>query len=195
MSRRTLTGLAKQLLAGLLERDRLAGRTRKVAAPPTSRVPSGVTIEYTPDIDADADPGEVVWTWVPYEDDPRPGKDRPVVVIGRTGRQLAGVPLTSKHKGRHDDVAVGSGGWDRSGRPSYAKVDRLLTIDPAGVRREGSVLSRDRFDAVVSGVERFHDLARPTEDSLGSSRSPGVSGWRGRRPRRGRTGTQRAPSR
>lgn len=162
MLRRALTDLARQLVGGLQERDRLAGRTRRVAAPPTSRVPSGVTVEYTPDIDGDADPGEVVWTWVPYEDDPRTGKDRPVVIIGRTGRQLAGVPLTSKKKGRVDEVPVGSGAWDRSGRPSYAKIDRLLTIDPAAVRREGSALARDRFDAVVSGVERFHDLARPS---------------------------------
>jgi len=158
--RRTLTGLARQLVGGLQERDRLAGRTRKVAAPPTAQVPTGVIVEYTPDIDGDADPGEVVWTWVPYEDDPRKGKDRPVVVIGRSGHRLAGVPLTSRRKGRDDEVPVGTGGWDRSRRPSYAKVDRLLTIDPGGVRREGSVLARDRFDAVVAGVERFHDLAR-----------------------------------
>ena len=159
---RSLTNLVKQLLAGLQERDRLAGATRRSGAPTTSRVPSGVTIEYTPDIDGDADPGEVVWTWVPYEDDPNTGKDRPVVIIGRTGRDLAGVPLTSKNKGRDDQVAVGSGGWDRSGRPSYAKVDRLLVVDASGVRREGSVLPRRTFDAVVSGVERFHELRRST---------------------------------
>jgi len=158
---RTLTNLVKQLLGALHERDRLAGTTRRSGAPTTARVPSGVTIEYTPDIDGDADPGEVVWTWVPYEDDPNKGKDRPVVIIGRTGRDLAGVPLTSKNKGRDDQVAVGAGGWDRSGRPSYAKVDRLLVIDATSVRREGSVLSRDRFDDVVSGVERFHELRRP----------------------------------
>src|SRR5256885_14477973 len=32
---------------------------------------------YAPGLDGQADPGGVVWTWVPYEDDPRPGKDRP----------------------------------------------------------------------------------------------------------------------
>ena len=101
-----------------------------------------MTIEYSPDMDGDADPGEVVWTWVPYEDDPSQGKDRPVVIIGRTGSDLAGVPLTSKNHHRGDEVAVGTGGWDRSGRPSFAKVDQLLTVDPKAVRREGSVLSR-----------------------------------------------------
>lgn len=155
---RTLTNLVKQLLGALHERDRLAGTTRRSGAPTTARVPSGVTIEYTPDIDGDADPGEVVWTWVPYEDDPSKGKDRPVVIIGRSGNDLAGVPLTSKNRGQ-GAVAVGTGGWDRSGRPSYAKVDQLIVVRERDVRREGSVLDRYRFDAVVDGVGRHHELA------------------------------------
>src|ERR1700761_1921415 len=32
---------------------------------------------YAPDLDGRADPGEIVWTWVIYEDDPSRGKDRP----------------------------------------------------------------------------------------------------------------------
>lgn len=126
----------------------------------TRPVASGVTIEYTPDLDGDPDPGEVVWTWVPYEDDPSRGKDRPVVIIGRMGHDLAGVPLTSKDHDRTDEVAVGTGAWDRSGRPSFAKVDQLLSIDPDAVRREGAVLDRRRFDHVVEAVSRFHDVKR-----------------------------------
>ena len=38
---------------------------------------------YAPDLDGRADPGEIVWTWVVYEDDPTKGKDRPVLVVGR----------------------------------------------------------------------------------------------------------------
>ena len=36
---------------------------------------------YAPDLDGRADPGEIVWTWVVYEDDPSRGKDRPVLVV------------------------------------------------------------------------------------------------------------------
>lgn len=35
---------------------------------------------YSPEMDGDADPGEVVWAWVPYEENDGRGKDRPVVV-------------------------------------------------------------------------------------------------------------------
>ncbi len=116
-------------------------------------IPGGITIEYSPSLDGDPDPGEVVWTWVAYEDDPTQGKDRPVVVIGRRGSRLAGVALTSKRHDRESQVAVGTGPWDREGRPSYAKVDRLLDIDPDAVRREGAILDRARFDEVVAAVE------------------------------------------
>jgi hypothetical protein len=158
-NRRLVAGLVAAGLALFTERDRLAGKTRKQSQPTSRRVATGTVVEYSPDIDGDADPGEVVWTWVPYEDDPGKGKDRPVVIIGRTDRDLAGVPLTSKNNGR-GAIAVGTGGWDRSGRPSYAKVDQLLRIEPDAVRREGAVLGRSHFDDVVAGVARFHKISR-----------------------------------
>ena len=46
--------------------------------------------EYAPEIDGEPDPGEVVWGWVPYEDDPSQGKDRPVLLIGRSGSSGSG---------------------------------------------------------------------------------------------------------
>jgi hypothetical protein len=156
-NRRLIAGLIAAVLALFKERDRLAGKTRKEPTTTTRRVATGTRVEYSPDIDGAADPGEVVWTWVPYEDDPTKGKDRPVVIIGRTGEDLAGVPLTSKDKGR-SAVPVGAGGWDPSGRPSWAKVDQLIVVRERDVRREGSVLDRRRFDAVVAGVAGYHDL-------------------------------------
>jgi PemK-like, MazF-like toxin of type II toxin-antitoxin system len=115
-----------------------------------------VRILYAPEIDGDPDPGEVVWGWVPFEDDPMQGKDRPVVIVGRRGDLLAAVPLTSRPDGRDGRVAVGPGPWDRQARPSYARVDRVVDLDPADVRREGAILPRDRFDAVVAEVVRRH---------------------------------------
>ncbi len=139
--------------------ERGAGRTTR-RREPTARSVDGVRVEYTPQLDGDPDPGEVVWTWVPYEDDPTLGKDRPVVIIGRHGTGLSGVALTTK--ARHDtaQVEVGSGPWDDRNRPSYAKVDRLLDIDAEAVRREGAVLNRRRFDAIVEAVVRLHDVER-----------------------------------
>ncbi|TDV52239.1 type II toxin-antitoxin system PemK/MazF family toxin [Actinophytocola oryzae] len=122
-------------------------------------------VVYAPERDGDPDPGEVVWGWVPYEDDPSQGKDRPVLVIGYAdsdGSRLLAVPLSSKnpeHKRDADEwVAVGTGDWDRDERESYANADRLLRYDPADVRREGAALPRHRFDAVVAKARELGNL-------------------------------------
>jgi hypothetical protein len=108
-----------------------------------------------------ADPGEVVWTWVPYEEDHTRGKDRPVLVIGRHDGRLLALQLTSQDHDGEDEarrgrywVEVGSGAWDRQRRPSEARVDRVLQLDPEGVRRIGAVLPREVFDHVAEQVRR-----------------------------------------
>ena len=116
-------------------------------------------ISYEPQSDGDADPGEVVWGWVPFEDDPSQGKDRPVLVLARADDELVTLMLSSKdHVGAgHVDeprageewLDVGSGAWDGAGRPSEVRLDRVIMMAPADVRREGAALDRARFDEVV----------------------------------------------
>ncbi|WP_369819685.1 type II toxin-antitoxin system PemK/MazF family toxin [Actinoplanes sp. TFC3] len=125
---------------------------------PAKHVPTqdrGRRVEYSPNLDGDADPGEIVWTWVKYEDDPGQGKDRPVLVVGRDGRTLLGLMLSSQSErdGQRNWLALGPGSWDREQRPSWVRLDRILEVDEDGIRREGAVLDRGRFDE-VSGVLR-----------------------------------------
>ena len=118
-------------------------------------------VSYDPHPGELADPGEVVWTWVPYEEDHAQGKDRPVLVVGRDGDWLLALPMTSKdhdrdlaqeaHEGRFW-CDVGSGPWDPRGRPSEVRVDRVVRVDPARVRRIGATLGRDRFLEVAGHV-------------------------------------------
>jgi hypothetical protein len=89
---------------------------------------------------------------VPYEEDPAQGKDRPVLVVGREGTNtLLALMLSSQHErdGQHGWFALGPGAWDREGRPSWIRLDRLLRIDEHAVRREGAILERSRFEAVA----------------------------------------------
>lgn len=111
----------------------------------------GLEITYEPRAGGDADPGEVVWTWVPFEDDPRQGKDRPVLVVGRRRGRPVGVALTSKPRDR-GQLELGRGAWDREGRVSYAKLDRLIELGGHPIRREGAVLDRKRFDRVARAL-------------------------------------------
>jgi hypothetical protein len=121
---------------------------------------AAVTIEYSPSLDGDPDPGEVVWTWVPYEEDPTQGKDRPVAIIGRRNGNLVGIPLTTKRDDREAQVQVGRGDWDPDRRVSYARIWRLLEIDEAKMRREGAVLERERFDDIIEAVDDYYEVVR-----------------------------------
>jgi hypothetical protein len=122
---------------------------------------------YNSELDGDPDPGEVVWTWVPYEEDHGKGKDRPVLLVGKDGPWLLGLQLTSQD---HDRDAlqearagriwmdVGTGRWDSTGRDSEVRINRVIRIDPDDVRREGDILAEDVFNDVVKYMDRALDL-------------------------------------
>ncbi len=121
-------------------------------------------IVYDPHPDQLPDPGEVVWTWVPYEEDHTQGKDRPVVIVGRDAAWLLALPMTSKDhdldaaqeasEGRYW-VDIGTGDWDRSGRPSEVRVNRVLRVDPHRVRRTAGKLDQSRFAEVAEGIREY----------------------------------------
>jgi PemK-like, MazF-like toxin of type II toxin-antitoxin system len=148
------------------ERDRPARRSAGSDAAPARPRPStggartapaqdrARRIAYAPDLDGAADPGEIVWTWVPFEEDDGRGKDRPVLVVGREGRDLVGLMLSSQSS-RADDrnwLGVGSGAWDGQGRPSYVRLDRVIEVGEHEIRREGAVLDEARFDRVAAAL-------------------------------------------
>ena len=121
-----------------------------------------VTVSYAPRHDERADPGEVVWAWVPFEEDHGRGKDRPVLVVGRDGEWLLGLMLTSKDhdrdaadEARHGRrwVDIGTGAWDGQRRPSEVRVDRVLRLDPDAVRRQGATLDEARFAQVAKAMK------------------------------------------
>ncbi len=146
---------------------RRSGRTRAQHPAPEQRAHAYLgplpPPEYAPVPDGAPDPGEVVWAWVPYEDDPDRGKDRPVLVLAEHEGGLLGLQLTSKD---HDKdaaqearwgrywVDVGSGDWDSQHRESEARVDRVLWLPLTAVRREGAALDRDRFAEAMAAVRR-----------------------------------------
>jgi hypothetical protein len=121
----------------------------------------GRHLEYAPNLDGDADPGEIVWTWVPYEEDATRGKDRPVLVVGRDGRTVLGLMLSSKSErdGQHNWMGLGPGDWDREARPSWIRLDRVLEVDHDGIRREGAILDRTRFERVAGRLRTEYGWA------------------------------------
>ncbi len=121
------------------------------------------TITYAPVHNGRPDPGEVVWTWVPYEEDPTQGKDRPVLVLAVGGGRITALPLTSKDHDRDEEqearagrlwMDVGTGDWDRQHRPSEVRLNRVLNLSD-NVRREGAALPRAIFDEVLVAARPY----------------------------------------
>ncbi len=143
---------------------RLAHLGRAVSAPAT---PSGGGLDTTwaADHDGRPDPGEIVWTWVPYEDDPTRGKDRPVLLIARRDpTTLVALQLTSKDHDRDEQQEaragrfwedIGSGDWDPRGRPSEVRLNRFIDIREGDIRREGAILDRAVYERVVAAARQY----------------------------------------
>ncbi|MFK4762106.1 type II toxin-antitoxin system PemK/MazF family toxin [Microbacterium sp. ZW T5_45] len=111
-------------------------------------------IGYEPDRDGAPDAGEIVWTWVPYEENDGRGKDRPVLVIGRQSvDRVYVVRLTSKpHDGDRDFLSIGTGAWDSQGRESWVDIELLYSVHEHGLRREAAVLDRQRYARVATAL-------------------------------------------
>lgn len=127
-----------------------------------------VAWEYSPDLDRDADPGEIVWAWVAFEEDDTIGKDRPIAVVGRADdKRLVALMLSSQdHRGDRGWLPIGTGAWDRDGRDSYVRTDRMLAVHAHAVRREGAIIPRATFDAIVSEL-RGAPTTRPRATAHG----------------------------
>jgi hypothetical protein len=150
---------------GLVERmqrtamwDRAVGRrrtpgiaVRPAASHPVPTLERARQVVYCPRLDGPADPGEIVWTWVPVEDDPGEGRDRPVLVVGRDDSTLLGLLLSPDpmHARDHRWIEIGSGPWDYQGHSNWVRLDQILDVPEEGIRREGAVLPRKTFDLVA----------------------------------------------
>ncbi|MFC7458110.1 type II toxin-antitoxin system PemK/MazF family toxin [Brachybacterium sp. GCM10030267] len=135
-----------------------------------------MSFSYAPRPDDRPDPGEIVWAWVPFEEDSSQGKDRPVLVLAReeasaggrdgSGEVLIALMLTSRDRAASGGVStdeygstwvdIGSGDWDSQDRDSEVRADRLLRLAPDSVRRDGGRLDRSRFERVAAAVREVH---------------------------------------
>lgn len=113
---------------------------------------------YAPKLDGEPDPGEVIWTWVPYVENDGRGKDRPVLIIARLDSESwAACYLSTKQ--HRDFVPVGTGTWDSQGRESYLSPERVLRVTEEGMRRESTGVDRVHFDRAVQAIREWHGLA------------------------------------
>lgn len=112
---------------------------------------------YSPKRDHAPDPGEVVWGWVSYEEDASVGKDRPMLIIGHAGKgTMAALLLSSQnHQGDSRWILLGAGPWDREGRRSWLRLDRVLAVPAQSVRREGAAIPSKEFTGIRKAAQPY----------------------------------------
>lgn len=131
----------------------------------TGSATSELDLRWAAQPDGRPDPGEIVWAWVPYEEDASQGKDRPVLLIGRrSGGGLVALQMTSKDHDRDAQqearagrfwMDIGSGPWDRQGRPSEVRLNRFIDVQEADIRREGATLDRGVYERVIEAARQY----------------------------------------
>lgn len=118
---------------------------------------------YAPREDRQVQPGEMVWTWVPFEEDHSQGKDRPVLIIADDGEFLLALPATSQdhdadaaQERRHGRywMDIGAGDWDAQHRATEVRLDRIIRVREDQVRKIAGRISEKIFKQVANGVRQ-----------------------------------------
>lgn len=110
------------------------------------------TVFFAPDMDGQADSGEVVWVWAPCNGTQAPPQERAVLVIGRTRTTVLALLISPNPRHAHEDhwLEIGSGEWDEQGRPCWIRMDRVLEIPEEQVRRQGTLFPARRFERIAN---------------------------------------------
>ncbi|UIZ91729.1 hypothetical protein JZY91_08310 [Corynebacterium sp. CNCTC7651] len=132
--------------------ERRGKRAARVSVRSTGKVPRN--IYYAPDMDGNAEPGEVVWVTVPSH----PPAERSMLVVGREQHEVLGL-LISPVKAHADEqhwLGIGSGEWEASGEPCWVRLDKTLFVPETDVHRRGTIIPPLRFERVASRLrDRF----------------------------------------
>lgn len=110
------------------------------------------SLVYGPDMDGEADPGEVVWFWAPSGQDQQSHLERAMLVIGHQHSQILGLLISPNEHYAVDPhwIDIGSGPWDESGRPCWVRLDKVIAVPYSSIRRQGTILPRSRFERVAN---------------------------------------------
>ncbi|MER0069826.1 type II toxin-antitoxin system PemK/MazF family toxin [Corynebacterium sp. KPL2850] len=117
------------------------------------------SIFFSPDMDGQADSGEVVWVWTPSEGKQSPPRERAILVVGRTRTTVTGLLISANPEHALDDawLEIGCGEWDASGRNCWVRLDRLLEVSEEQVRRQGILFPERRFERIANRLRsRYH---------------------------------------
>ncbi|HIW91568.1 MAG TPA: type II toxin-antitoxin system PemK/MazF family toxin [Candidatus Corynebacterium avicola] len=106
---------------------------------------------YAPDMDGQADPGEVIWYHILPDRYATP-ELRACIVVGRNRHTLLGMLISSNPDHDEEDnwVPIGAGLWDPRGNECWARADRIIEIPEADIQRRGVSMPERRYDRIAA---------------------------------------------
>lgn len=119
------------------------------------------SILYSPDIDGQADSGEVVWVWAPTDGANSLPHERAVLVVARNHTNIVGLLISPNPTHEKEDwwLEIGAGEWDETGRQCWIRLDRVLEISEEDVRRRGILFPQRRFDRIANRLRMVYHWA------------------------------------
>lgn len=115
-------------------------------------------IYYAPDMDGQAEPGEVVWVWAPSDGPDNPPRERAMLVISRDRHVILGLLISPnpEHDREESWIDIGAGEWDSSGRQCWVRLDRVLEVSELGIRRQGALFPPRRFERIANRLRTHY---------------------------------------
>lgn len=150
-----LRGLESQL--GMGNAKAAAHRTQELAVKCSTR-DLARAVFYAPDMDGQAEPGEVVWANLRFD---RLGEleRRAVLLIGRNHHTLLGLLISShdKHAQENNWLAIGNGPWNEKTSSSWVRLDKTLMIPESIIQRRGVRIPERRFERLAYRLREDYD--------------------------------------
>lgn len=109
------------------------------------------TIFYAPDMDGQADPGEVVWADIHTVKGGEIAR-RSLLIVGRRHHTLLTLLISSnaEHADQDNWFKIGTGPWDSKGRESWIRIDKILELPESLIQRRGVSMPERRFERIAS---------------------------------------------
>ena len=120
---------------------------------PTHELARGIF--YAPDMDGQAEPGEVVWANLHFVR--QVGLERrAVMVIGRNHHTLLGLLISSdpRHADDGNWFPIGNGPWSDKHDTSWVRMDKTLLIPETFIQRRGVRMPIRRFERLASALRQ-----------------------------------------
>ena len=142
----SLGGLAFSNRSGALAGKEIAGVDKRYIALGVGAAVVGLaewlrSAPAAPSPASSPEPGEYWFADVPFDDDPRQSKDRPILIVAVSTRHVWAHKVSSRDKSdkpaRHGWIPVDTHTWDAAprGGPSWLEVGSLRRIPRTGLRR------------------------------------------------------------